>query len=416
MASRFLMTTKALHALIDPSKEQRVAEHYDTQQPGLLLRCGHGGARSWYLAARIMRRGKRRPVRTRLGHFPAMSLKEARHAARSTLLQIRDGKDPALVRREAERQMLDASARVFEVVMAEYLARKERQWSKRHYTDTARILRGDDLKGLLAVPVTQITPDDVEAIVDRIIDRGKVPMAGHTRTALVTFFDWCLEPRRKYVTENPAKATDKPKGTPTTKRALTDNEIREFWRRLRTAPISESVRRVLRLLLITGQRTSDVLHMQRSELDLGARLWTIPAARFKTRIAHEVPLSDMALKQLQDLPEQGFVFRSKSTGGPFSDKVLAKAVARWHDKVGTPRADRWAPHHLRHTVRSGMSRIHVDSEICERVVGHIVGSAIARVYNHWEYREEKAEALNAWSQALWALVVDEVELELEGLI
>lgn len=415
------MTTKAIYALTAPSKEQRVAEHYDIQQPGLLLRLGYGGGRSWYIAARVMRRGKKRPVRTRLGEFPGMSLKEARHAARSALLQIRDGKDPALMRREAERQMLDASARVFEVVRDEYLERKQREWSERHYKDNRRILCGDDLKEWLNVPVAQLTPDDVEVVIDRIADRGSKSMADHTRTALVTFFAWCAEPRRGYVTENPAEPVAKPTEGSERTRTLSDDEIVTFWRGLRAAPISEPVRRMLRLLLITGQRSGEVRSMEVKELDLKERIWEIPAHKRKLRskkrkLPHAVSLSDMAVKQLQDLPEHGFVFRSKSTGEPFSEKVLARAVERWHDKVGTLRADRWTPHDLRRTVRTNLGRLRIDSAVAERVLGHQVGGAMENVYNRYAYLDEKTEALNAWSMRLWALVVDEVELGIEDLV
>jgi integrase len=414
------MTTKAINALPAPNKDEHHAEHYDEGQPGLLLRCGYGGGRSWYLAARVMRRGKKRAARTRLGEYPAMGLKEARHAARLALLAIREGKDPALMRREAERQKLDASGRVFEVIIAEYLERKQRQWSERHYRDNKRILGGDDLKDWVGVPVAHITADDVEVVIDRIADRGSKSMADHTRTALVSFFRWCAEPRRGYIAENPAEPVAKPTQGSERTRTLSDDEIVTFWRGLRTAPISEPVRRMLKLLLVTGQRSGEVRLMEVKELDLNERIWEIPAHKRKLRskkrkLPHAVPLSDMAMRMLDDLPERGFVFCSKSTGEPFSEKVLARAVERWHDKVGTPRVDRWTPHDLRRTVRTNLSRLRIDSEVAERMLGHQVGGAMEKVYNRYAYLDEKKEALDAWSQALWARVAV-IELDVEDLL
>jgi integrase len=46
-----------------------------------------------------------------------------------------------------------------------------------------------------------------------------------------------------------------------------------------------------RLLLVTGQRRNEVAGMRRYEIAEANAVWTIPAARTKNGLAHEVPLS-----------------------------------------------------------------------------------------------------------------------------
>ena len=58
----------------------------------------------------------------------------------------------------------------------------------------------------------------------------------------------------------------------------------------------------LRLLILTATRTSEVLQAKWSEIDIENAVWTIPAARMKTKREHRVPLSDAILADLRFCP------------------------------------------------------------------------------------------------------------------
>jgi integrase len=69
--------------------------------------------------------------------------------------------------------------------------------------------------------------------------------------------------------------------------------------------------------MLTGQRRSEVLEAQWSEIDLKKRLWTIPAERMKAGAAHVVPLCDEALTIINGLPRYAagkYLFSVKSAG------------------------------------------------------------------------------------------------------
>jgi integrase len=58
----------------------------------------------------------------------------------------------------------------------------------------------------------------------------------------------------------------------------------------------------VRLLILTGARRSEIAEMTWRELDLGAQLWTLPAARAKNNREHTVPLPDLVAEILRALP------------------------------------------------------------------------------------------------------------------
>ncbi|UPT64785.1 MAG: hypothetical protein M0D54_09960 [Hyphomonadaceae bacterium JAD_PAG50586_4] len=67
-----------------------------------------------------------------------------------------------------------------------------------------------------------------------------------------------------------------------------------------------------------------------------------------------------------------------------------------------------SPHDLRRTGRTMLTseRVGVSYEVAERVIAHLVGSAVSRVYDRNEYLREKRAALDAWANEL-AMIVGE---------
>ena len=62
--------------------------------------------------------------------------------------------------------------------------------------------------------------------------------------------------------------------------------------------LSPATRSILRLLLLTGQRRSEVTEAQKSELQLddAQPMWMIPGNRTKNGLLHRLPLCPMAAK------------------------------------------------------------------------------------------------------------------------
>ena len=197
----------------------------------------------------------------------------------------------------------------------------------------------------------------------------------------------------------------------------------------------------VKMLLLTGQRRSEVANMRWDEIDNG--VWTIPSTKTKNKQEHEVPLPPAAVQLLGDIPNTGdYVFlsgRSKS-GNPISGFSKAKAsldthinnsgekLENWgyHDLTGNPisgfskakasldthinnsgeKLENWGYHDLRRTVRTHMSRLNIASGVAERVLNH-TPQGVEAIYDRHGYLEEKRKALNTWASSLSLILSDE---------
>jgi integrase len=152
----------------------------------------------------------------------------------------------------------------------------------------------------------------------------------------------------------------------------------------------------VKLLVLTGQRRSEVAEMQWSEIDVGRAVWTIPATRSKNGQSHDVPLSGQAVILLRSLPRflgSDWVFTTTGRG-PISGFGRLKSRLQ----VVSETAD-WRIHDIRRTVASGMARMGVDPHVIESVLNHKSGiiSGVAAVYNRYGYEKEKRYALDRWA-------------------
>jgi integrase len=81
-------------------------------------------------------------------------------------------------------------------------------------------------------------------------------------------------------------------------RVFTDDELRAFWRA--SAAWEHPFSRLLRFILLTATRREEAAGLRWSEVE--GDIWTIPAARYKTNIDFELPLSGAAWEALITAP------------------------------------------------------------------------------------------------------------------
>jgi integrase len=166
---------------------------------------------------------------------------------------------------------------------------------------------------------------------------------------------------------------------------------------------------MIQLLLLTGQRRTEVAGIRWSEIDLDKAEWTIPGTRTKNGEPHSVPLSDMALGIIKSLPRiksnQGFLFTTTSethvTGYSRAKADLDKGIAREGGDL-----PRWTLHDLRRTTASGMARLGINLPVIEKVLNHTSGSfaGIVGVYQRHHFSDEKRNALETWARFVQSLL------------
>jgi integrase len=168
------------------------------------------------------------------------------------------------------------------------------------------------------------------------------------------------------------------------------------------------------------QRRLEVAEMDWAEVDLEAKVWTLPADRAKNNEAHIVPLTDLAIDQLYAMrpKARGLIFTTTGTtavsGFSKAKRTLDKAMitiaherqSSWAGAANPVIIPEWRLHDIRRTGATNLQALGIPVEVTEAVLNHISGTraGVAGIYNRYKYEPEKRSALEAWDQLLRALV------------
>jgi integrase len=381
------------------------AEYRDHVVRGLRIRVGVSGVKTFVLRVRFA--GK--PRNYTLGHYhdERFTLSQARMLAQKMLDDIADGRDPALNlgRDAADDHRLKG--------LVELYLQREVRGRKRSAAEIERTFNVNILPVLGERYVDFITKADVTNLVEKVTFRtpdernaGKrdTPRQGRmVHQLLSAFFNWLL-PRMDQMQLNPCATAWRPRIAPPRERLLSKAEIRSLWS---ASTKAGSFGKGVQLLMLTGQRRSEVFGAFWSEFDLDKRLWIIPGTRTKNGKANQVHLSPSSLEVLRTIPRASGVsilFPAKGRSNvPVSGftKLWASILARVTNGLEEP-LEHFTMHDIRRTVATGMQRLGVRLEVTEAVLNHVGGSmaGIVGVYQRHDFRDEKAGALTAWASEL----------------
>ena len=375
-------------------------EFFDTTFPGLALRVTDSGHKSWSVFYRAAGHQRRYTI----GPYPAFKPADARKAASAALHRVESGVDPA-DEKKARRKAGAPAADHFAEVARDYLERQvKKNTAASTYRETARIFKQDVIPLWEWRPIGSITRRDIIELVDAKVASGAEVQANRILARLRTFFGWACEKDR--ITANPCDGLKPPTKEKARDRVLSDDEIRLFW--TATEKLGWPFGPLFRLLLLTAQRRDEVATMERSEIDFDARTWSIPRHKAKNDQGHDVQLSREALAILNLLPPitGGLVFstnaRSAVSGFSRAKERLDALMRASSDEEIAP----WILHDLRRTATTGMARLKVPPHVVDRILNHTSGTirGVARVYNRFDYADERRAALEAWGRYVAALV------------
>ena len=154
--------------------------------------------------------------------------------------------------------------------------------------------------------------------------------------------------------------------------------------------------RALRFTILTASRTSEVLEMKWTEVDLDARLWTVPAARMKGGKEHRVPLTDEMLAILEPLQAMAseYVFEGQKRHQPLSNMSMLMLLRRMQQ-------DSYTVHGFRSTFRDwAAEEANAPRELAEAALAHQVGSDVERAYARSELLERRRALMERWCRAV----------------
>jgi integrase len=393
------MLTDAAVRKKKPNPGKRVELH---DGRGLYLVIQPTGAKSWAYRYRVG--GKSRKLT--LGTFPTIDVAKARSLCSAAALKTKAGGDPARDHKSAQ-SADDTFEKVARLFVERYARPKNRTWAQ-----SARWLglaagEGGSLvltgKGAIAKwggrKIGTIQRTDVIRLLDEMVDQCNPISANRLLAAVRKLFNWAEA--RYGLTNNPCHRVEMPGSETARDRVLTDDELAAVWRA--TTGLSGYFESVVKLLILTGQRRSEVAGMEWRELDLAAKLWKLPRGRVKNDTGHEVPLSAQSLAVIESVPRianRTLVFTTTGET-PISGFWKAKI-----DIDGASGVDGWTFHDLRRTAASGMARLGVSLPVIEKILNHSSGTfrGVVGVYQRHSFAEEKRAALDLWGAHVARLV------------
>jgi integrase len=375
------LTDLSLRSL--PSVPGRQVDVYDSRVRGFGVRVSPNGTKSFFVYYRVGRTARR----LTLGRYPNMRLGEARERARSALLAVSDGRDPAVAKQiQRDRYQADLFPAVVDAFIDRYAKIHTRRWH-----ETKRILERAFVAAWQRRTVRDLTQADVNVIIDGIVDRGTPASAIQALAAVRKLFNWAIE--RGYVESSPCAHIGPPAKLSSRDRVLSDEELAAVWQAAST--FGYPFGPIVQLLVLTGQRRNEVAGMRRSNLDLAGRLWSLPASQTKSGRAHVVPLTATGVCIINEVPMTGgdLLFAPQDQANPPS------GFSKWKRALDEASGvEGWRLHDIRRTVSTGMARLQVPPHVVQRLLNHTTGSieGVAAIYNRFGYLDEMRAALEEW--------------------
>jgi integrase len=357
--------------------------YWDEIQRGLALRVQPTGGRSWYCV--YSRQG--RPRWLWLGKADAIGLADARRLAAKAMLAVAEGKDPA-AEKKAERNA-GTFAELYHTYLEQHAKKKNKSWRQ-----ADALVRRFALPRWGKLQAGRITRGDVKALMASI----EAPVVANQMLAAVSaIFTWGM--REEIISANPCKLVPRNE-TRDRERVLSETEIPKLWRALDDIdPVRAAA---LRMILLTGQRPGEVVHMRCEHIKDG--WWEMPGEPVpslgwlgtKNGESHRVRLPKPAQALLAENGD-GYVFAG-ARGGPLHNiDVVMRAICQ---ALGIERA---TPHDLRRTHGSTVTALGFGRDAMNRIQNHKEGG-IASVYDRHGYAEENRRIMDAVADKIMSLV------------
>ena len=366
---------------------------------GLWLQVRDADRRSWLFRYKIAGR----PRQMGLGPFDLVSLAEAREAALEARKLVFRGVDPIEHRNAARTVGQEAEPVItFREVAKRYIAAHEAGWrNEKHRWQWNATLEAHCYPVMGARPVAAIDTGMVMRVLDGLWTE-KPETATRIRGRIESVLDYA-KARGWRTGENPARWKGHlqnllPRRSKVARvkhhAAMPWPEVGAFMVALRKVESMSAV--ALDFTILTAARTGETIGARWSEIDLAAKVWTIPAERMKAGQEHRVPLTDAALRILETvLPMRAsaasFVFPGMRSGTGLSQMALVMALRRLgHGGVTV--------HGFRSTFRDwAAERTNYPREVAEAALAHALRDKVEAAYRRSDLFEKRRRLMDEWA-------------------
>jgi integrase len=358
---------------------------FDEDIAGFGLRLREGGSRAFIF--QYSRDGHTR--RMTLGKYPKLTAQAARDMVRPLAHQVGLGRDPAHEKQEARshKETFGEAVTAYLKVKASELRQRTLYETERYLTRYARSLHNR--------PLANVTQAEIADLLTKLGDEKGAVTANRWRANISALFNWAAKQGK--VQANPAAFTEK-RAEQSRDRVLDADELATIWRALPDTDFAA----IIKLLLLTGARRSEIGGLRWSEIDTRGGVINLPADRTKNGRGHTLPMSKPVRAIFEPRPRtlgRDFVF---GRGVGFTGWHLGKEAL----DARLPHLQPWTLHDLRRSTVTGMAELGIAPHIIEAVVNHLSGhkASVAGIYNRAQYLEPMRAALDQWGEHILKIV------------
>lgn len=330
-----------------------------------------------------------------LGAFPALSLADARGLRADYLALLANGIDPQIQAEIAEEQQQIALDSIFSTVAGNWFIMKSKSVTEDYAKDIWRSLDKDVFPAIGSIPVQEIKARTIVEALEPIKARGALETVRRLVQRINEIMIYAVN--IGLIDANPASgvgmAFEKPKkqNMPT----LRPEELPKLMRSLVMSNLSVPTRCLIEWQLLTLVRPSEASGAQWAEIDLDAKLWTIPAERMKAKREHIVPLSPQALEILDIMKplsaHREHIFPSRNDPKQPMNSQTANAALKRMGYGG-----KLVAHGLRSIASTAMNEQGFNADVIEAALSHSDKNEVRRAYNRSTYLNKRIELMNWW--------------------
>lgn len=389
-------------ALTDPKIKQAKPTEKDyklSDAKGLFLLVTKKGAKYWRLKYRFA--GKEKLLS--IGVYPSISLKQARKATDLAKDQLEQGIDPSQAKKAKKATQTEAQLNNFENIALEWHKQQSANWSTSYTDKVLRAMQRDLLPYLGTLPLDDITPPQLLAVLRRVEARGAIESAHRIKQVTGQVFRYGVATGRAQRDITPdlkgALATHKTQHFP----AITEPaKVGKLLQMLDSYEGTATLRAALKLAPLVFVRPKELRHAEWQEIDLEKAEWRIPADKMKMGVDHIVPLSRQAIEVLEEQKLLtghwgGYVFPSaRSPRRPMSDNAILSAFRN----MGISKEE-MTGHGFRAMARTLLDEVLGERvELIEHQLAHAVKDTLGRAYNRTTHLPKRKQMMQRWADYL----------------
>jgi integrase len=384
------ITADAVSDIMKSARPNKTTYYFDSDLPGFGFYRTAAGTGTFFAEFRPVAGASKK--RLKLGRVGTLKAVEAREAARKAIANAALGKDLAKDRAD-ERASLTVGALV-ETYIEEYVTAHKKAWSADFYRIMLRKHIEPQIGKAKAVALTRTEVQRAHASMSKT---AKVS-ANRAMKLLSAAFNWGA--KHGYVPDghNPARGVDlnKEKGR---ERYLSPGEIASLGEAMREAEtvgyavnagdakhapkgqrvkMHPSVTGAIRLLMLTGCRLREILHLEWSHIDVERGLLHLPDSKTGKKT---VVLSQAARDVLATLPRVGRYVIAGRDAGTRKEQPRADLKRPWASLSKHAGIEGVRLHDLRHTFAS----VGAGSDLGLPIIGALLGHADAKTTQRYAH-------------------------------